>query len=74
MASTQGDVAQFSIPLPRSLDTRIYIRLSTQTKALMLFLTTAAEDEAAVPKSMGSFVYALPDVRSPFTFCLDDGI
>lgn len=60
-----GDALELSIPLPHSLDTRIYIRLSTQAKAIMLFLTTATADELATPKPMGSFVYALPDVRGP---------
>lgn len=53
---------QLSFPLPRSLDTRIYLRLTIKQKVIMLFLTTVAaeEDNNAVP--MGSFVYALPDV------------
>ncbi|UNI22395.1 hypothetical protein JDV02_008287 [Purpureocillium takamizusanense] len=57
----EGQTAELSIPLPKSLDTRIYIRLSTQAKAIMLSLTTASQDELAAPKSMGSFVYGIPD-------------
>lgn len=53
---------QLSIPLPMSLDTRIYLQLSTKAKALMLFLTTATQDEVATSTPMGSFVYALPNV------------
>jgi len=52
---------QFSLPLPKSLDTRIYVRLSTQTKAIMLSLTTASQDEPASVAPMGSFVYGLPN-------------
>jgi len=55
---------QFSIPLPRSLDTRIYVRLTVQAKATVVFLTTAAADELGTPTPLGSFVYALPDVRA----------
>lgn len=57
-----ADTTELSIPLPRSLDTRIFIRLSTRTKALVLSLTTAAEDERGTAVPMGSFVYALPNV------------
>lgn len=53
---------QLSFPLPRSLDTRIYVHLAIQSKSIMIFLTTAAADEMSSPPSMGSFVYALPDV------------
>ena len=56
-----------SMLLPRALDTKIYMRLSVQTKAVLLSLTTAAQDELANAAGMGSFVYALPDVSSnPF--------
>ncbi|PNY29517.1 Uncharacterized protein TCAP_00552 [Tolypocladium capitatum] len=73
MAATEGEVAQLSIPLPRSLDTRIYIRLSTQAKAIVLSMTTASQDELAAPKAMGSFVYSLPNrfnVREPLSTTL----
>lgn len=68
MAVPETRVVSLSLPLPRSLDTRIYLRLSTQAKALVLSLTTAAQDEVASPKPMGSFVYALPNVSSLFFF------
>ncbi|KHO00541.1 uncharacterized protein MAM_01319 [Metarhizium album ARSEF 1941] len=61
MAATQGEPLTFSIPLPHSLDTRIYLRLGTQAKAVVLSLTTATQDDLAAPKPMGSFVYALPN-------------
>jgi hypothetical protein len=56
---------QLSVPLPRSIDTRIYIRLTIRLKSVLLFLTTAAPDELAAPVAMGSFVYAVPNVRLP---------
>jgi len=53
---------QLSFPLPRSLDTRIYVHLTVRAKSVLIFLTTAATDDMGSPASMGSFVYALPDV------------
>jgi len=61
------DTVEFSVPLPRSLDTRLYVRLTTQSKAIIVFLTTASADELGSPAPMGSFVYALPDVRAHLT-------
>lgn len=59
------DSFQLSCPLPRSLDTRIYIRVNMQAKSVMIFLTTAAADASATPPPLGSFVYALPDKFNP---------
>ncbi|KAI8713322.1 hypothetical protein NCS52_01276200 [Fusarium sp. LHS14.1] len=59
------DAVELSVPLPRSLDTRIYLRLSTKAKSVLLNLTTASQDELATPTSMGSFVYALPNRLDP---------
>lgn len=66
MATEQAEAVQLSLPLPRSLDTRIYIRLSTRAKAIVLSLTTASQDEPASTAPMGSFVYALPNVSTCF--------
>lgn len=54
---------QVSLPLPRSIDTKVFIHLAVKAKAVTLFLTTANQDEPATPAPLGSFVYALPDVR-----------
>ncbi|EAA32231.1 hypothetical protein GE21DRAFT_7253 [Neurospora crassa] len=56
---------QLSLPLPRSVDTRIYIQLTAKSKAVVLFLTTASAEEATSPTPLGSFVYALPDRYNP---------
>lgn len=56
---------QLSLPLPRSMDTRIYIQLEVKSKAVVLFLTTASAEEATSPTPLGSFVYALPDRYNP---------
>lgn len=60
--ATKTERVQLSFPLPRSLDTRIYVHLTVQAKSVMIFLTTATADEVGTPPPMGSFVYALPDV------------
>ncbi|KAK4215946.1 hypothetical protein QBC37DRAFT_113286 [Rhypophila decipiens] len=56
---------ELSIPLPRSVDTRIYMQLTIKSKAITLFLTTASAEEAGAPPPMGSLVYALPDKYTP---------
>ncbi|KAK4150390.1 hypothetical protein C8A00DRAFT_37013 [Chaetomidium leptoderma] len=56
---------QVSFPLPRSLDTRIYLHLTVKSKAVVLFFTTASMDDATSPTPLGSFVYALPDKYNP---------
>ncbi|KAL7795038.1 hypothetical protein V8C37DRAFT_375350 [Trichoderma ceciliae] len=61
MDTHSNGAVQVSIPLPRSLDTRIFIRSMTQAKAILLSLTTASQEELGAPRPMGSFVYALPD-------------
>ncbi|KAL6879750.1 hypothetical protein HDV57DRAFT_517850 [Trichoderma longibrachiatum] len=61
MATEPSNVVQVSIPLPRSLDTRVFIRVATQAKAILVSLTTASHEESSSLRPMGSFVYALPD-------------
>lgn len=58
--------------LPKALDTKIHIRISSKAKALMLNLTTASPDELSTAANMGSFVYALPNVGTRSTN-LDEG-
>src|SRR6266699_4891805 len=62
MEPSTSEPVEFSVPLPRSTDTRIYIRLTTQSKAIVALLTTASAEERGTLSPMGSFVYALPDV------------
>ena len=56
------EAIQLSIPVPRSLDTRIYLHLTVKARVITLFLTTASAEELGSPTPLGSFVYALPDV------------
>lgn len=60
LSSTQ--TFEESFRLPRSLDTRIHVRVSKLQKALVLNLSTATAEELGTVVPMGSFVYALPDV------------
>ncbi|KAJ8125134.1 hypothetical protein O1611_g8506 [Lasiodiplodia mahajangana] len=41
------------------------MRLTTQAKAILLFVTTVAPEDSDKPAPMGSFVYALPDKYNP---------
>ncbi|KAK1962888.1 hypothetical protein LY78DRAFT_718304 [Colletotrichum sublineola] len=59
--SSESAVTQISLPLPRSLDTRIHVHLTTKAKAVTLFLTSVTQDEQSGPAALGSFVYALPN-------------
>ncbi|CRK41626.1 hypothetical protein BN1723_015951 [Verticillium longisporum] len=65
MEVIDNEPLQVSFPLPRSIDTRVFIHLTIKAKAITLFLTTANQDEPSSPAAMGSFVYALPDRLNP---------
>ncbi|TQV99185.1 hypothetical protein V2A60_004675 [Cordyceps javanica] len=65
MAVQEAKTAEVSIPLPKSLDTRIYIRVATLDKVVMVSLTTASQEEVGTTTPMGSMVYALPDRFNP---------
>ncbi|KAM0283266.1 hypothetical protein ACHAQH_002560 [Verticillium albo-atrum] len=65
MEVVENETLQVSLPLPRSIDTRVFIHLTIKAKAITLFLTTANQDEPSAPAAMGSFVYALPDRLNP---------
>ncbi|KAI1500972.1 hypothetical protein F5X99DRAFT_384539 [Biscogniauxia marginata] len=65
MEPATDETIQLSFPLPRSLDTKIHLRLTIKSKVILVFLTTVAADEADSLAPMGSFVYALPDKYNP---------
>ncbi|KKF92753.1 hypothetical protein CFO_g4892 [Ceratocystis platani] len=65
MASTLSKVTQVSLPLPRSMDTKIFVRMEVRDKSIMLFLTTAAVEDAGTTSSLGSLVYAISDRYNP---------
>ena len=63
MARPLSRPIELSFPLPKSPDTRIYLQLTIQTTSILLFLTTAMNGDTSTAAPLGSFVYALPDVR-----------
>ncbi|KAI1818105.1 hypothetical protein GGS20DRAFT_529771 [Poronia punctata] len=65
MAAPNNEAIQVSFPLPRSRDTKIHMRLTVQSKAIALFLTTVSSEDSSHPASMGAFVYSIPDKYDP---------
>ncbi|KAI0456778.1 hypothetical protein F5B21DRAFT_125022 [Xylaria acuta] len=65
MATATSEPIQVSFPLPRGMDTKIHMRLTIQSRAILLFVTTVAAEDSDKPAPMGSFVYALPDKYNP---------
>jgi hypothetical protein len=64
MEVLENEPMQVSLPLPRSIDTKVFVHLTVRAKAITIFLTTANQDDPSIPASLGSFVYALPDVST----------
>jgi hypothetical protein len=62
MSSLSAAPIELSFPLPKSPDTSIHIHLTLRSTSVLLFLTTATNGDTATPATLGSFVYALPDV------------
>lgn len=58
---------QLSFALPKAPQTKVHLHLTIRAKSLLLFLTTVADGNTSATASLGSFVYALPDV-SPLIF------
>jgi hypothetical protein len=54
---------ELSFPLPKSPDTSIHIHLTIRATSILLFLTTSSNGDTLTLAHLGSFVYALPDVR-----------
>lgn len=58
---------QLSIPLPLSAHTTLHIQTTCLETSSLTFLTTTDPSTAGSLSSLGSFVYAMPNVRSaPF--------
>ncbi|KAB5563035.1 hypothetical protein GE09DRAFT_768310 [Coniochaeta sp. 2T2.1] len=60
-----AEAIQLSVPLPHSIDSRVYLHLTARSKYIMLFVTTASAEEVGTATPLGSFVYALPDRFNP---------
>ncbi|KAI2642287.1 hypothetical protein GGS21DRAFT_298277 [Xylaria nigripes] len=65
MEATANENIQVSFPLPRGMDTKIHMRLTIQSKVILMFVTTVAAEDSDKTAPMGSFVYALPDRYNP---------
>jgi hypothetical protein len=64
MASMASEVqsSQFSFPLPNAPQSRVFVHVTVYQQALLIFLSSSSEG-AAAPSNLGSFVYAMPNVR-----------
>lgn len=60
-----GTPIAVSFPLPRAPQTEIHVQLINTGVSLLVFLTTTTPTPSAAAP-LGSFVYAMPNVRSPF--------
>ena len=54
---------QLAVPLPNAPGMRLHLHLTILATTLVLFVTSASGDSSVGTVPMGSFVYALPDVR-----------
>ena len=54
---------QLSFPLPKAPETKVHVHLTVNSTSLLLFLTTISGGNPSSGAALGSFVYALPDVR-----------
>lgn len=66
MAEPSVKPIELSFPMPKAPETRIHLHLTIRTTSLLLFLTTALNGNTSEAAPLGSFVYALPDVRYLF--------
>ena len=58
---------ELSFPLPKALHTTAHVHLTFLDTCATVFLATSTPgDSAGSVKSMGSFVYAMPDVSAFF--------
>jgi hypothetical protein len=61
--SSMTEPIQFSMPLPNAPGSRIHTHLTILATSILLFCTsTTAEYSSVAVPSLGSFVYAMPDV------------
>jgi len=57
-----GQPIELSFPLPKAPETLIHLHLTINATSILLFLTTNVGGDASMPASLGTFIYALPDV------------
>ena len=59
---------QLSFTLPTSPDTKVLLHLTNHAHSLILFVTTTSSVHPSTAASLGSLVYALPNVRLPESY------
>lgn len=57
-----SELIELSFPMPRAPDTRIHLQLTVRSTSLLLFVSSVIDGNTSATASMGSFVYAIPDV------------
>ena len=57
-----GKPVAVSFPLPKAPQTQIHLQLTNTGTSLLIFLTTTSPDPST-SAPLGSFVYAMPNVR-----------
>lgn len=53
---------ELSFPLPKAPEAKIHLHLTINATSIVVFLTTVYGGDIPTGASLGSFVYALPDV------------
>ena len=61
--SPAAEPIQLALPLPNAPHMRIHLHLTILATTLILFVTSAGSESTGGSVPMGSFVYAMPDVR-----------
>lgn len=61
--SLEQQPIELSFPMPKAPQTLIHLHLTVNATSILLFLTTSLGGDASIPAYLGSFIYALPDVR-----------
>lgn len=61
-AHAESKTIELATDLPHSPGLRVNVRLTVLANSILLFLTSSSADSSQGAASLGSFVYALPDV------------
>jgi len=55
---------ELALPQPRAPGSYIHIHLTVLATSIVLFVTNSSPENAGTASALGSFVYAMPDVRT----------
>lgn len=53
---------ELAFQMPKAPDTKIHLQLTIRLTSLLLFVSSVIDGNTSATASMGSFVYAIPDV------------